>query len=214
MFAKLLFTLGDYLVVLPWSGTFSRPWTFEMLLPLVTFPQANSVDNMPKHLAWSKRSFTSCLSKASISSTYSKNVLPRSWPESVVIITITSPGVWEPECKKGVVLKISNDTKTHEETLMPCTMLNLIPFAAPTDKAHNHNQLHHNQLLKTKFGRILCLTRKWRKKIQPATGLGTVTEKTWGRGWVVLVVEKTKKIADISLVLKIITTARTRRNNS
>ena len=134
MLAKPLFTLEDYLVVLPWSGTFSRPWTFETLLPLVTFPQANSVDNMAKYLAWSERFFTSSLSKAFISSTYSKNVIPRYWPESVVTETNTSPGAWEPECKKGMVFKISNDTETHEETLMPCTMLNLIPFTAATEK--------------------------------------------------------------------------------
>ena len=27
--------------------------------------------------------------------------------------------------------------------------------------------IHHSQLLMTKFGRILCLTRKWRKKCSP-----------------------------------------------
>ena len=27
--------------------------------------------------------------------------------------------------------------------------------------------IHHNQLLMTKFGRILCLTRKWRQKCSP-----------------------------------------------
>ena len=27
--------------------------------------------------------------------------------------------------------------------------------------------IHHNQLLITKFGRILCLTRKWRQKCSP-----------------------------------------------
>ena len=127
-------TLEDYLAVLPWSGTFSSPWTCEMLLLLVTFPKANSVDNVAKYLAWRKRSFTSCLSKSSISSTYLKNVNPRSRPESVMTVTVTSPGAWEPECKKGIVLKISNDTETLEYTLMPCTMLNLILIAAPTNK--------------------------------------------------------------------------------
>ena len=47
-------------------------------------------------------------------------------------------------------------------------------------------------------------------KMQPATGYGTVTEKTWGRVSVVLVV---KKKADISLVSRVRTTAGTRRNN-
>ena len=51
--------------------------------------------------------------------------------------------------------------------------------------------IHHNQLLMTKFGRILCLTRKWRQKCRPLQLKAPLTEKTWGRGWVVLVV-KTK----------------------
>ena len=51
--------------------------------------------------------------------------------------------------------------------------------------------IHHNQLLMTKFGRILCLTRKWRQKCSLLQVNAPLTEKTWGRGWVVLV-EKTK----------------------
>ena len=51
--------------------------------------------------------------------------------------------------------------------------------------------IHHNQLLLTKFGRILCLTRKWRKKCSLLQVNEPLTEKTWGRGWVVLAV-KTK----------------------
>ena len=47
---------------------------------------------------------------------------------------------------------------------------------------------HHNQLLITKFGRILCLTRKWRQKCSPLQVKAPLTEKTWARGWVVLVV--------------------------
>ena len=49
-------------------------------------------------------------------------------------------------------------------------------------------------------------------KMQPATGQGIVTEKTWGRGWVVLVVKT--KMADTSLVSRVRTTAGTGRNNS
>ena len=50
--------------------------------------------------------------------------------------------------------------------------------------------IHHNKLLMTKFGRILCLTRKWRKKCSLLQVNEPLTEKTWGRGWVVLVVKK------------------------
>ena len=46
--------------------------------------------------------------------------------------------------------------------------------------------IHHNQLL-TKFGRILCLARKWRVKNAAFLQVNApLTEKTWGRGWVVL----------------------------
>ena len=48
--------------------------------------------------------------------------------------------------------------------------------------------IHHNQLLMTKFGWILCLTRKWRQKCSLLQVNAPLTEKTWGRGWVVLVV--------------------------
>ena len=51
--------------------------------------------------------------------------------------------------------------------------------------------IHNNQLPMTKFGRILCLTGKWRQKCSPLQVNAPLTEKTWGRGWVVLVV-KTK----------------------
>ena len=47
--------------------------------------------------------------------------------------------------------------------------------------------IHHNQLLMTKFGRFLCLTRKW-KNTAFSQVKAPLTEKTWGRGWVVLVV--------------------------
>ena len=57
--------------------------------------------------------------------------------------------------------------------------------------------IHHNQLLRTKFGRILCLTRKWRHKCSLLQVNAPLNEKTWGRGWVVFVVET--KMADTSL---------------
>ena len=72
--------------------------------------------------------------------------------------------------------------------------------------------IHHNQLLMIKFGRILCLTRKWRQKCSPLLVNAPLTEKTWGRGWVVLVVKT--EMADTSLVSRVRTTAGTRRNNS
>ena len=49
--------------------------------------------------------------------------------------------------------------------------------------------IHHNQLLMTKFGRILCLTRKWRQKCSLLQVNTPLTEKTWARGWVVFVVK-------------------------
>ena len=72
--------------------------------------------------------------------------------------------------------------------------------------------IHNNQLLMTKFGRILCLTRKWRQKCGPLQVNAPLTEKTWRRGWIVLVVKT--KMTDISLVSRVRTTAATRRNNS
>ena len=52
--------------------------------------------------------------------------------------------------------------------------------------AKSTRTIHHNQLLMTKFGRMLCLTRKWRQKFLQVNE--PLTEKTWGWGWVVLVV--------------------------
>ena len=42
----------------------------------------------------------------------------------------------------------------------------------------------------TKFGRIFCLTRRRRQKCSPLQVNAPLTEKTWGRGWVVLFVAK------------------------
>ena len=49
--------------------------------------------------------------------------------------------------------------------------------------------IHHKQLLMTKFGRILCLTRKWRQKCSLLLVNAPLTDKTWGRDWVVFVVK-------------------------
>ena len=70
---------------------------------------------------------------------------------------------------------------------------------------------HHNQLLMTKFGRSLFLTWKWRQLCSLLQVNAPLTEKTWGRGWVVFVVKT--KMADTSLVSRVRTTAGTRRNN-
>ena len=48
--------------------------------------------------------------------------------------------------------------------------------------------IHHNQSLMTKFERISCLMRKWRQKYSLLQVHALLTKKTWGRGWVVLVV--------------------------
>ena len=77
--------------------------------------------------------------------------------------------------------------------------------------ARSTRVIHHNQLLMTTFGRILCLTRKWRQKCSLLQVNAPLTEKTWGRGWVVFVVKT--KMADTSLVSRVRTTAGTRRNN-
>ena len=58
--------------------------------------------------------------------------------------------------------------------------------------------IHHKQLLMTIFGRILCLTRKWRQKCSLLQVNAPLTEKTWGPGWVVFLVKT--KMADTSLV--------------
>ena len=67
--------------------------------------------------------------------------------------------------------------------------------------------IHHNQLLMTKFGRILCLTRKWRQNSILLQVNAPLTEKTWGRDWVVFFVKT--KMVDTSLVSRVRTTAGT-----
>ena len=65
--------------------------------------------------------------------------------------------------------------------------------------------IHHNQLLMTTFGRIF---RQWTDDVKSAAFLqvnAPLTEKTWGWGWVVLVVKT--KMADISLVSRVRTEA-------
>ena len=54
--------------------------------------------------------------------------------------------------------------------------------------AESARLIHDNQLLMTKFGRILCLAGKWRQNAAFLQVNAPLTEKTWGRGWVVLVV--------------------------
>ena len=71
--------------------------------------------------------------------------------------------------------------------------------------------IHHNQLLMTEFGRTLCLTRKWHQKCSLLQVNAPLTEKTWGRDWVVFV-GKTKMV-DTSLLSRVRTTAGTWRNN-
>ena len=66
-------------------------------------------------------------------------------------------------------------------------------------------------LLMTKFGRILCLMRKWLQKCSLLQVNAPLTEKTWGRDWVLFVVKT--KIADTSFLSRVRTTAGTGRNN-
>ena len=67
--------------------------------------------------------------------------------------------------------------------------------------------IHHNQLLMTKFGRILCLTRKWHQKCSLLQLKSPLAEKTWERDWVVFLVKT--KVAGTSLVSRVRTTAGT-----
>ena len=59
--------------------------------------------------------------------------------------------------------------------------------------------LHHNQLLMTKFGKILCLTRKWRQKCSPLLVKASLPRRP---GDEVELFGCEKKMADISLVSK------------
>ena len=76
--------------------------------------------------------------------------------------------------------------------------------------AKNTRIIHHNQLLMTKFGRILCLRRKWRQKCTRYRLIHRYREDLTRLGWF----SCQKKMADISLIWRVRTTARTRRNNS
>ena len=71
--------------------------------------------------------------------------------------------------------------------------------------------IHHNQLLMTKFGKILCLTRKWRQKCSPLQVEAPLPRRP---GNEVELFWLWKKMADISLLSRVRTTAGTRRNNS
>ena len=64
--------------------------------------------------------------------------------------------------------------------------------------ANSARIFHHNQLLMTKFRRILRLINQWRESATFFQVNAPLAEKTWGRGWVILVVKT--KMADISLV--------------
>ena len=50
--------------------------------------------------------------------------------------------------------------------------------------------IHHNQLLLTKFGRTLRLINRGRRSAAQLQVNAPLTEKTWGRGRVVLVVKR------------------------
>ena len=52
--------------------------------------------------------------------------------------------------------------------------------------------IHHRELLLTKFGKKFCHFEPMTSKVQPKLQtIEPLTEKTWGRGWVVLI-ERTK----------------------
>ena len=60
--------------------------------------------------------------------------------------------------------------------------------------------IHNNQLLMTKFGRILRLINRWCQSAASLQVNAPLTE-TWGRGWVVLVVKT--KMAEILLASRV-----------
>ena len=72
--------------------------------------------------------------------------------------------------------------------------------------------IRHNQLLMTKFGKILSLTRKWRQKCILLQVNALLTKKTSGRDWVVFIAKT--KMADTSLVSSVRSTVGTRRNKT
>ena len=59
------------------------------------------------------------------------------------------------------------------------------PGFYPNHPHHNH---YHNQLLSTKFGRILRYVKNDVIRAANFQIIGPLTEKTWGQGWIVLVV--------------------------
>ena len=71
--------------------------------------------------------------------------------------------------------------------------------------------IHHNQLLMTKFERILCLTRKWRQKCSPLQVKAPLPRRP---GDEVDLFWLWKKMAGISLVSRVRTVAGPRRNDS
>ena len=72
--------------------------------------------------------------------------------------------------------------------------------------------IHHNQLLMTKFGTILCSTRKWRQKCSPLQVKAPLLRRPGDE--VELFWLWKKKMAEISIVSRARTTAGTRQNNS
>ena len=71
--------------------------------------------------------------------------------------------------------------------------------------------IHHNQLLMTNFGRILCLTKKWCEKCSPLQVKALLLRKPGDK---VELFWLWKKMADISLISRVRTTGGTRWNNS
>ena len=71
--------------------------------------------------------------------------------------------------------------------------------------------IHHNQLVMTKFGKSLCLTREWRQKCTPLLVKAPLTRRLGTR---LSCFGCEKKMEDISLVSRVRTTAGTRRNSS
>ena len=105
------------------------------------------------------------------------------------------------KCFRISVVLLLNSPRSHCSSSY-CEIVFIIHSnISPIWLAKSTRIIHHNQLLMTKFGRILWLTRKWRQKWSLLRVNAPLTEKTWGPDWVVFVVKT--KMADTSLVSRV-----------
>ena len=110
------------------------------------------------------------------------------------------------------------DTRKHSKTISLIASIKLHYYSFKIFPqfllAKNTRIIHHNQLLMTKFGRILSLTRKWRQKCSPLQVGHRYREdlETWLTCFGCE--KKWREMADISLVSRVRTAAGPRRDDS